>query len=67
MQAALDAAAQGRTTVAVVHRRSTIRRADIIYVFDARQVVEAGTHKKLIEKRDRCFKLVNRQSLEKAV
>jgi ATP-binding cassette subfamily B (MDR/TAP) protein 1 len=66
VQAALDAAAQGRTTVAVAHRLSTIQHADIIFVFDAGQVIEAGTHKELIAKRGRYYELVNLQSLEKA-
>lgn len=66
VQAALDAAAQGRTTVAIAHRLSTIQHADVIFVFDAGQVVEAGTHKELIAKRGRYYELVNLQSLEKA-
>ena len=66
LQAVLDAAAQGRTTIAVAHRLSTIQHADVIFVCDAGQVVEAGTHKELIAKRGRYYELVNLQSLEKA-
>lgn len=65
VQAALDAAAKGRTTIAVAHRLSTIQKADRIYVFDQGKVVEAGTHKELIAKRGRYFELVNLQSLGK--
>jgi ATP-binding cassette subfamily B (MDR/TAP) protein 1 len=66
VQAALDKAAKGRTTIAVAHRLSTIQRADMIYVFDAGRVVEAGTHTELLHQRGRYFELVNLQSLGKA-
>ncbi|KAH0027199.1 hypothetical protein KCU78_g4055, partial [Aureobasidium melanogenum] len=66
VQAALDKAAKGRTTIAVAHRLSTIQRADMIYVFDAGKVVEAGTHTELIHLRGRYYELVSLQSLEKA-
>lgn len=65
MQAALDAAAKGRTTVAVAHRLSTIQKADVIYVFDQGKVVEAGTHRELMAKKGRYFELVNLQTLAK--
>ncbi|KAI0399242.1 ABC transporter [Xylaria palmicola] len=65
VQAALDAAAQGRTTIAVAHRLSTIQRADVIYVFDQGRVVEQGTHAELMRLGGRYAELVNLQSLEK--
>ncbi|KAI9749986.1 MAG: GTPase-activating protein [Chaenotheca gracillima] len=65
VQAALDAAARGRTTIAVAHRLSTIQKADMIYVFDQGRIVEHGTHKELISARGRYFELVNLQSLGK--
>jgi ATP-binding cassette, subfamily B (MDR/TAP), member 1 len=65
VQAALDAAAKGRTTIAVAHRLSTIQKADIIYVIDKGQVVEQGTHKQLMELKGRYRELVSLQSLEK--
>jgi len=65
VQAALDAAARGRTTVAVAHRLSTIQKADIIYVFDQGKVVEKGTHNELLKMRGKYYELVNLQSLEK--
>ncbi|KAI5790235.1 P-loop containing nucleoside triphosphate hydrolase protein [Geopyxis carbonaria] len=65
VQEALDAAAKGRTTVAVAHRLSTIQKADCIYVFDSGRVVEQGTHKELMGRRGRYWELVNLQSLEK--
>ncbi|KAI7472082.1 multidrug resistance protein [Hortaea werneckii] len=65
VQAALDAAARGRTTIAVAHRLSTIQKADMIYVFDQGRIVENGTHSELIAKGGRYFELVNLQSLGK--
>ncbi|KAI4190497.1 MAG: hypothetical protein L6R41_000732 [Letrouitia leprolyta] len=65
VQAALDAAAQGRTTIAVAHRLSTIQKADIIYVFDQGRIIEQGTHDHLLKVRGKYFELVNLQSLEK--
>ncbi|KAE8449173.1 GTPase-activating protein [Mollisiaceae sp. DMI_Dod_QoI] len=65
VQAALDKAAKGRTTIAVAHRLSTIQKADIIYVFDQGVIVENGTHTELMQKGGRYSELVNLQSLGK--
>ncbi|KAK9436150.1 ABC multidrug transporter Mdr1 [Metarhizium brunneum] len=65
VQAALDKAAKGRTTIAVAHRLSTIQKADIIYVFDQGRIVEEGTHSELMKKNGRYAELVNLQSLAK--
>jgi len=65
VQAALDKAAKGRTTIAVAHRLSTIQKADIIYVFDQGVIVEHGTHNELMVKGGRYSELVNLQSLGK--
>ncbi|PBP28794.1 ABC transporter [Diplocarpon rosae] len=63
VQAALDKAAKGRTTIAVAHRLSTIQKADIIYVFDQGVIVEHGTHNELMGQGGRYSELVNLQSL----
>ena len=39
-----------RTTIAIAHRLSTIREAHCIYVMEHGALIEAGTHKKLLEK-----------------
>ncbi|KAJ5256176.1 hypothetical protein N7505_011327 [Penicillium chrysogenum] len=64
VQDALNAAAQGRTTVAVAHRISTVQKADCIYVLHEGNVVEQGTHLELMELGGRYFELVKLQSLE---
>ncbi|KAL9055149.1 MAG: hypothetical protein Q9162_003727 [Coniocarpon cinnabarinum] len=63
VQAALDEAAKGRTTIAVAHRLSTIQRADRIYVFEGGRIVESGKHQQLLARKGRYFELVQMQSL----
>jgi ATP-binding cassette, subfamily B, bacterial len=48
VQAALDTASRGRTTIAVAHRLSTVIAADVIFVVVAGQIVEHGTHDELL-------------------
>ncbi len=48
VQAALDAAARGRTTITIAHRLSTVIGADVIHVLDAGRIVESGTHTDLL-------------------
>ncbi|KAK9447474.1 P-loop containing nucleoside triphosphate hydrolase protein [Limtongia smithiae] len=64
VQAALDSAAKGRTTIAVAHRLSTIQNADVIYVFEAGKVLEQGTHQELLALRGKYYELVQLQALE---
>ncbi|KAK9470653.1 P-loop containing nucleoside triphosphate hydrolase protein [Dipodascopsis tothii] len=65
VQAALDAAAKGRTTIAVAHRLSTIQNADVIYVFENGKVLEAGTHQELLANKSKYYELVQLQALER--
>ncbi|KAF9536803.1 GTPase-activating protein, partial [Lunasporangiospora selenospora] len=48
VQAALDNAATGRSTIVIAHRLSTIMDADVIYVMDKGVVLESGTHESLM-------------------
>ena len=49
IQASLDNAARGRTTLVIAHRLSTIMNADEILVMDAGRIVERGSHPVLME------------------
>ncbi|AQR62470.1 ABC transporter [Brevundimonas sp. LM2] len=50
VQAALDQAMQGRTTLVIAHRLATVLRADRIVVMEDGAVVETGTHHELVAK-----------------
>lgn len=61
VQIALDSVMKGRTSIVVAHRLSTIRNANIIYVFESGEIKESGTHEELIEKKGVYHSLVSRQ------
>ena len=63
VQEALDALAEGRTTITIAHRLSTVRDADQILVLDHGAIVERGTHVALIAQGGRYAELVARDSL----
>ena len=50
VQAALDQAMDGRTTLVIAHRLATVQRADQIWVLDQGRLVEQGTHAELLER-----------------
>ena len=50
VQDALDKLAEGRTTLVIAHRLSTVRGADKIIVMDKGRVVDEGTHDELLER-----------------
>ncbi|XP_064542584.1 ATP-dependent translocase ABCB1-like [Drosophila montana] len=62
VQEALDAAAEGRTTISIAHRLSTIVDSDIIYVFENGVVCESGTHKELLQNRGLYYTLYKLQT-----
>ena len=48
VQAALEAAMQGRTTVVIAHRLATVLRADRIVVMEGGRILDEGTHAQLV-------------------
>jgi subfamily B ATP-binding cassette protein MsbA len=48
VQAALETLTQGRTTVVIAHRLSTVTSADLIYVMEEGRIAESGTHQSLL-------------------
>ncbi|KAK2593569.1 hypothetical protein QQS21_008744 [Conoideocrella luteorostrata] len=61
---ALDRAAAGRTTIAVAHRLSTIRDADVIAVFARGSIAELGSHDELVSRKGMYYEMVLGQSLD---
>jgi len=66
VQKALDEAASTRTTIAVAHRLSTIRHADVIFVIEDGRIAEMGTHEELQRMRGRYHAMCLAQSLDQA-
>ena len=61
IQEAIQRLVEGRTTVAIAHRLSTLRNADRLMVLDDGRIVESGTHAELMAKRGTFYELVNLQ------
>lgn len=66
VQKALDEAALSRTTIAVAHRLSTIRHADVIFVMEDGKIAEVGTHEQLQRLKGRYYAMCLAQSLDQA-
>lgn len=66
VQAALEKASSGRTTIAVAHRLSTIKEADMIMVFDKGRIVERGRHGELVSRKGMYYQMCLGQGLDRA-
>ncbi|OHS97999.1 ATP-binding cassette sub-family B member 8, mitochondrial [Tritrichomonas foetus] len=64
VQVALDKIMKTCTSVVVAHRLTTIRNADVIYVFESGEIVEVGKHDELVQKQGHYYELVKRQLQE---
>jgi ATP-binding cassette subfamily B protein len=62
IQKALDNLVQGRTTIAIAHRLSTLHRADRLVVLDRGVVVEEGSHDALMAREGAYFRLYEAQA-----
>jgi ATP-binding cassette subfamily B protein len=67
VQAELERLAEGRTTITIAHRLSTVRDADQIVVLDHGRIVERGTHAELLERGGFYASLVSRDVTEETV
>ena len=61
IQKALENLVQGRTTIAIAHRLSTLQRADRLVVLDRGQVVEEGVHDELMARKARISACIRRK------
>jgi len=62
IQSALDNLVRGRTTIAIAHRLSTLRKADRLVVLDRGAVVETGNHDELMARQGAYFALYQAQA-----
>ncbi|MDR7332635.1 ABC transporter ATP-binding protein [Roseateles asaccharophilus] len=62
IQRALDNLVKGRTTIAIAHRLSTLRKADRLVVMDRGEIVELGPHDKLIDQQGHYWRLWEAQA-----
>ena len=61
IQFAIDTVIQGRTSLVIAHRLSTVRNADLILVVKDGKIVEQGTHRELIAAKGPYYRLYTRQ------
>ena len=63
IQSSLDCLAEGRTTIIIAHRLSTVRNADVIAFIEKEKIVEQGSHKELIKKGGKYAELCRAQEI----
>lgn len=66
IQSAIDTIIQGRTSIVIAHRLSTVKNADIILVVKDGRIVEQGRHSELLKARGHYYRLYTRQYEDEA-
>jgi len=64
VQAALESASSGRSTLVIAHRLTTVKNADCIIVMDKGVIMESGTHDELMAKQGIYYNLVKDQEMK---
>ena len=62
IQNSLKKMREGRTTIAIAHRLSTIQDSNCIYVLDKGEIIESGTHEKLLARKGNYYKMYQLQA-----
>ncbi len=62
IQAAVERLVKGRTTFAIAHRLSTLRKADRLVILEKGEIAEIGTHNELLQNNGLYKRLVDLQS-----
>ncbi len=65
IQESLDELSEGRTTIIIAHRLSTVKNADVIAVVEGERIVEMGSHSELMKKNGEYAALCRAQQIEK--
>ena len=66
IQEAMESVTEGRTSLMIAHRLSTVRNADLILVVKSGRIVEQGTHNDLLAKKGYYYELYTRQYEDEA-
>jgi len=63
IQQAMEKLSRNRTTIIIAHRLSTVRNADLLYVINRGKIVELGSHRELMEKKNYYYNLYTKNMI----